>query len=119
MLSNQASPNSIKTLSLICLVNGRSISEAFKVIIASTNDVSVLQRHIKTRKPDVFKDIDADKLTLWSASIPDEDKENSFPVSLESIDQKKKLVATARLSKVFRKSSTNDTIHIIIQLPVS
>ncbi|OAQ22287.1 hypothetical protein K457DRAFT_345756 [Linnemannia elongata AG-77] len=103
-------------LSLFCLVNGEATSNAFPVEIESTKTIGDLKELIKTKKTNDFQDVDADKLTLWRVSIPDDD-DNDLPVLLDSVPEKKKLKATTRLLKVFDTELPDDTIHIIVQRP--
>ena len=60
-------------------------------------------------------------LTLWSVSIPvsDDDDDDEVPVHINNTpkDDKKKLKATTKLSKVFGAELPEDTIHIIVQRP--
>ncbi|OAQ23964.1 hypothetical protein K457DRAFT_1836886 [Linnemannia elongata AG-77] len=103
-------------LSLFCLVNGEATSNAFSIKIPSNDTVDDLKKLIKAEKTNAFSDIDADQLTLWCVSIPDED-DNDLPVLLDAVPEKKKLKATTKLSKVFETELPEETIHIIVQRP--
>ena len=87
-----------------------------------TTQWMTLKKAIKAEKAVSFSDVDADMLTLWSVSIPvsdDDDDDDEVPIYINNIpkDDKKKLKATTRLSKVFDTEMLEDTIHIIVQRP--
>ncbi|KAG0272672.1 hypothetical protein BGZ95_011551 [Linnemannia exigua] len=103
-------------LTLFCLVDGEATSQAFSIDIDQTKTVDHLKDLIKTKKTNNFSDVDADQLTLWRVSIPDDD-DNDLPVLFDSVPEKKKLKATTRLLKVFDTELPDDTIHIIVQRP--
>ncbi|KAF9323662.1 hypothetical protein BG006_001251 [Podila minutissima] len=103
-------------LTLFCLVDGEGTSNAFSVKIASTDTVDDLKELIKNKKPVDFEHVDANNLSLWHVSVPDDD-DNDLPVLLNSVPEKKKLKATAKLSKVFGIGVPEDTIHVIVQRP--
>ena len=108
-------------LTLFCLVDGETTSNAFKIKnIPSSNDVDDLRKAIKDEKAIDFSDIDADKLTLWRVSIHiPEDDDDEIPILLNNIvtKDKKKLGPATRLSKVFPTELPDETIHIIVQRP--
>ncbi|KAF9368623.1 hypothetical protein CPC16_005165 [Podila verticillata] len=65
-----------------------------------------------------FDDIAADKLTLWSVSIANDDDYDEIPILLDNLtDQDKKLKPTTKLSKVFDVDLPEETIHIIVRRP--
>ncbi|KAG0039254.1 hypothetical protein BGZ89_007933, partial [Linnemannia elongata] len=101
-------------LTLFCLVDGDSVP--FSVDIDASKTVDHLKDAIKTKKAPRFDDVAADELTLWRVSIRDDD-DNDLPVLLDTVPEKKKLKATAKLSKVFDTELPDDTIHIIVQRP--
>ncbi|KAG0355130.1 hypothetical protein BGZ54_001285 [Gamsiella multidivaricata] len=108
-------------LNLFCLVDGEGTPNAFSVKIASTDTVDDLKKLIKAEKTNNFSDVDADQLTLWRVSIPDDDDDDDedLPVLLDNTPakDKKKLKATRELSDVFNENPAKRTIHIIVQRP--
>ncbi|KAF8928930.1 hypothetical protein EDD21DRAFT_418138 [Dissophora ornata] len=52
-------------LSLLCLVDGDTISRAFSVITSSGSTVDQLRDHIKAKMTLAFSDVDASELALW------------------------------------------------------
>ncbi|KAF9198247.1 hypothetical protein BGZ49_001001 [Haplosporangium sp. Z 27] len=90
---------------LNCLVDGLPTSRAFSA--------DFLCRDCwRSQGPDQ-DDITVDQLILWCVSIPDDDDE--IFMLPDNVPEKKKLKATAKLSKVFDSAILEDTIHIIVQ----
>ncbi|KFH63329.1 hypothetical protein MVEG_10739 [Podila verticillata NRRL 6337] len=63
-------------LTLFCLIDGEAMFNAFSVKISSGDTVDDLKDLIKAKKTNDFSDLDADKLTLWRVSIPDDDDDD-------------------------------------------
>ncbi|KAF9896204.1 hypothetical protein BX616_007930, partial [Lobosporangium transversale] len=99
-------------LKIFCIVEGEATP--FPVKIPSNCSVGELQQAIKARKSNAFKDIDADKLTLYKVSIPDEGN-----TVLESeIESKEALaIASMELWEIFTSELPRKTIHIFVKLP--
>ncbi|KAG0060335.1 hypothetical protein BGZ89_012359 [Linnemannia elongata] len=106
-----------KCLTLFCLVDGQSTSNAFSVKIPLTDSVDDLKDLIKVKKTVDFNDIDADKLSIWRVSIPDDDDERAILVDNVPESKRKKLKATTKLSRVFDTELPEDTIHILVHRP--
>ncbi|KAF9276351.1 hypothetical protein BGZ74_003672, partial [Mortierella antarctica] len=105
-------------LSLFCLVDGESTSNAFPVEVESTKTIGDFKKLIKVEKANDFSDVDADKLTLWRVSIPITDDDDELPILLNNVtSDKKKLGPATRLSKVFPAELPEETVHIIVQRP--
>jgi len=106
-------------LTLFCLVDGESTP--FPVKIESTETIGGLKKAIKDEKTNDFNDVDADKLTLWRVSIPDDDDDDDdrIPIVLDNVNNKdkKKLRETRELSEVFPAKPPKNTIHVIVQRP--
>ncbi|KAF8980452.1 hypothetical protein BGZ52_003918, partial [Haplosporangium bisporale] len=108
----------VRMLKLYCLDDGESPSHAFFVKIPSTDEVDDLRKLIMAEKSPEFDDIAADKLTLWSVSIANDDDYDEIPILLDNLtDQDKKLKPTTKLSKVFDVDLPEETIHIIVRRP--
>ncbi|KAG0247041.1 hypothetical protein BG011_002154, partial [Mortierella polycephala] len=72
------------TLTLFCVVNGESTSNAFPVEIESTKTIGDLKELIKVERTPEYDDIAADRLTLWRATIPiDENAEDESIITLD------------------------------------
>ncbi|KAF8925514.1 hypothetical protein BGZ47_003224, partial [Haplosporangium gracile] len=107
-------------LSLFCLVNGEATSNAFSIKIPSNDTVDDLKKLIKAEKSNAFSDIDADQLTLWRVSIPDDDDDDEISIVLDNVNNKdkKKLRATRGLLEIFPDKPPKNTIHVIVQRPL-
>ncbi|KAF9943784.1 hypothetical protein BGZ72_003406, partial [Mortierella alpina] len=105
-------------LTLFCLVDGESTSNAFSIEIDSAKTVDGLKDAIKTKKTNAFSDVDADQLTLWRVSIPYNAANKHQPVLLSAIDFPTELDPTDDISDVFSQQPPRKTIHIVVQRPV-
>ncbi|KAG0202026.1 hypothetical protein BGX33_009960 [Mortierella sp. NVP41] len=108
-------------ITVFCLQSGEAASHAFSVEIDPTKTVDYLRKLIKAEKTNDFSDIDADKLTLWRVTIPISDDNDDIPILLDNVinKDKKKLGPATRLSKVFPEDLPDESIHIIVQRPLS
>ncbi|KAG0247163.1 hypothetical protein BG011_001931, partial [Mortierella polycephala] len=105
-------------LTLFCLVDGETTSNAFPVKIASDDTVGGLKELIKAESAMKFKDVNANDLTLWRVSIPVSDDDDEILILLNNVTDKdkKKLGPTTRLSKLFPESPDVNT-YILVQRP--
>ncbi|KAG0250969.1 hypothetical protein BG011_007948 [Mortierella polycephala] len=88
-----------KTLSLLCLISSELSSNAFKVKIDVTSDVSDLKDVVIVENPRAFEHIDANDLVLWHVTIPvDEDVEDEI-ITTDKVNAKRLLKGTGALSK--------------------
>ncbi|KAF9079996.1 hypothetical protein BGX23_002850 [Mortierella sp. AD031] len=76
-------------LTLFCLVDGESTSNAFPLAIPSTETVGELKELIKTKKLVDFENADTNNLTLWSVSNPDDDDDDEIPILFDNRPEKK------------------------------
>ncbi|KAI8595851.1 hypothetical protein EDD21DRAFT_420236 [Dissophora ornata] len=91
-----------------------SRANTFSVKVIPTSDtVHDLKKLIKVEKANDFKDVDADKFTLWSVSVLVDSANIHTPTFFDKIDRKTELVPTAKLSKAFGTEVPEDSIHII------
>ncbi|KAG0261854.1 hypothetical protein DFQ27_002733, partial [Actinomortierella ambigua] len=106
-------------LTLFCLADGETTSNAFSVKAPHGGTVDDLKELIKAKKAPRFDDVAVDELTLWCVSIPvsEDDDETSILVDNVISDHKKKLNPLTRLTKVFPEELPEETIHIIVQRP--
>ncbi|KAG0195588.1 hypothetical protein BGX28_001035, partial [Mortierella sp. GBA30] len=103
-------------LTLFCLIDGEAASSVFPVSASTTTTIGDLKDLIKTKIANDFRDVDADKLTLWRVTISNTDENEELPISLESLNAKK-LRATSKLSMIFA-DLPEDAIHVIVQRPL-
>ncbi|KAF9087735.1 hypothetical protein BGX27_002864 [Mortierella sp. AM989] len=87
---------------------------AFDIEIEPTNTVANLRKDIHSAKPVVFSHVDANDLTLWRVSLPDDDGESA--ITLHALDEKEILHPRTQLSKLF-PSPPDDNTYIIVQTP--
>jgi len=104
-------------LTLFCLIDGETTSNAFPVEIESSKTIGDLKKLIKTEQAPAFDDITANNLTLWKVSLSISDDEEETFITLDAFSDKKKLQPTNRLSRLFVEPQLEDTIHIIVQRP--
>ncbi|KAG0163073.1 hypothetical protein DFQ29_003427, partial [Apophysomyces sp. BC1021] len=105
--------------SLICLVDGEPLDNAFSVEIEPTANVDQLKKRIKIKKSPEFDDIDANKLTLWHVSIPYIPANGDNIIQIDSLDSKEQLHPISQISDIFEHMLPNRTVHIIVQRPPS
>ncbi|KAF9323290.1 hypothetical protein BG006_001596, partial [Podila minutissima] len=103
-------------LTLFCIVDGESVSHAFKLKnIPSSDDVDDLKDLIKTKQSPDFDDVVANKLTLWRVTIP-EDKQ-SAAITIDALRDKTELNDPRELlSELFPENPDRNT-YIIVQRP--
>ncbi|KAG0249364.1 hypothetical protein BGZ95_007572, partial [Linnemannia exigua] len=117
-------------LTLFCLVDGETTSNAFPVEIESSKTIGDLKKLIKTETPDTFSGVDAKDLTLWRVSISvaddnhddndDDDDDEDLPILLDNVlknDKKRLKAVTQMVTDVFGYRPVENTIHIIVQRP--
>ena len=94
------------TLKVNCIVDGDSNYKIFTIKIAAIENISALRDEIKIRREDLFRNIDASKITLHPAFT-----------TYEKIKDLKLPLATLnplfRLSEVFANLNPKE-IHVII-----
>lgn len=112
------------SLTLFCVVHGDSPTNAFSVKISGSEAVDELRNLIKAKKPVDFKDIDADRLTLWRVFIPVTLGTRHYAVTLDTYTQSQdgllqpeELLPTARLQTLYPEGAPEEAIHIIVQRP--
>ncbi|KAK5808733.1 hypothetical protein F5H01DRAFT_324052 [Linnemannia elongata] len=102
-------------LTLFCLVDGEATTNAVPVEVEPTKTIGDFKKLIKTEKTNDFSDIDADKLTLWCVSIPDDNLRSS--IKADALGDKTQLNnPRTRLSKLFPESPDDNT-YIFVQRP--
>ncbi|KAG9064936.1 hypothetical protein KI688_003198 [Linnemannia hyalina] len=104
-------------LNLFCLVDGEATTNAFPVEIESTKTIGNLKEVIRTKKPNEFRGVDPDKLTLWRVSIPVVAANKHNPIVRNEVESSTELDPTDDVSDVFPQAPPKKTIHIIVQRP--
>jgi hypothetical protein len=104
------------SLTLLCLADEDTTSQAFPVDIEPTMTVGHLKDLIKTKKTQ-FGNIEATMLTLWRVSIPSDNL--SSPIKVKTLGNKTCLNdPTTCLSTLFPQPPDGNT-YILIQEPPS
>ena len=106
------------TITLFCLVRGELAANAFSVKIPKTDTVADLKELIKEKKKNDFHDIDADKLKLWSVSIPADDANALKDLVLENNKDNgiQELHPWDDIVDVF-SAPAEEHIHVIVERP--
>ncbi|CAG8645371.1 6190_t:CDS:1, partial [Paraglomus occultum] len=109
-------------ITLMCLVFGETSDRAFSVDINKTATVGHLKDLIKLKKQNDFRDIDADKLTLFRVSISiDNDIDlDELETRMDINDETngvQKLHPAKKISTAFPDEPAGEHIHIIVQPP--
>src|SRR3954464_14661172 len=104
------------SITLLCLVKGNTLANAFPVDINKDQLVGHLKKVIKAEKQNDFAGIDADKLKLWNVKIPDDRDDLLSNLTLNDGDE---LLATKKISKYFPNSPPEEHIHVIVEPPES
>ena len=102
------------SITLLCLVKGNTLANAFPVDIDKDQLVGHLKEAIKAKKQNDFAGIDADKLRLWKVPISDDHVNPLSNLSLEDSDE---LLAIRKISKYFPDSPPKEHIHVIVSPP--
>ncbi|KAL7267190.1 hypothetical protein RUND412_010234 [Rhizina undulata] len=99
------------TMTLFCWVFGDAWS--FSVEISREKIINHLKKAIVAKKPNRFWGINADKLVLWQAKIPDNDE------AFQNFDLKytKELQPLYLIRNYFKGYPLKKNIHIVIRTP--
>ncbi|KAG0047173.1 hypothetical protein BGZ89_005029, partial [Linnemannia elongata] len=104
-------------LTLFCLLDGETTSNAFSVKIPSSDTIDDLKKLIKVEQSPDFDDIAANNLTLWHVAHPVIAANKHNPILLSAIDSPTELDPTDDISDVFLEAPPKKTIHIIVKRP--
>ncbi|KAG0273623.1 hypothetical protein BGZ95_010574 [Linnemannia exigua] len=102
-------------ISLFCIVDGETTSNAFPVEIESIKTIGNLKDIIKAKKTPRFDDLAADELTLWRVSIPDTSLQSA--ITLNALDDKTDLINPRTLISKLFPESPDDKTYILVQRP--
>ena len=114
------------SITLLCLVKGNTLANAFAIDIESEKLVSHLKEAIKEKKQNGFANINANKLKLWKVSIPIKQQSQALTaVSKFNINIKAELGGVElspfdNISEHFDNNSKKlikKNLHIIIEPP--
>src|SRR4051794_12986254 len=104
-------------VTLFCLVHGDPVERAFEIDISNDKSVSRLKKEIKKQKENDFRNIDADKLTLWKVDISHDDEDAVKQLALKETDVIKKMSPVSRIGKYYHEEPAEGLIHVVIERP--
>ena len=104
---------------IFCLVHGEPATNAFPIEIDENKTVGTLKKLIKSEKENDFHDIDANKLRLWSVSIPVNDTSALEELVLENDKNNgvQELLPVKKIKNIFPDEPADEHIHIIVERP--
>ncbi len=102
------------SITLLCLVKGNTIANAFSVKISRDEPISELKKAIKAEKQNDFAGIDADKLRLWKVTIPGDQDDQLRNLILQDSDE---LLAINDIGDYWPEKPPKRNIHVIVEPP--
>src|SRR5215471_14356817 len=101
------------SITLLCLVKGNTIANAFPIHIDGNSLVGDLKEAIKD-KIDVPANFKAKDLKVWKVKIPDNRDDLLSNLTLNDGDE---LLATKKISKYFPDTPLEEHIHVLVEPP--
>ena len=101
-------------ITLLCLVKGNTLANAFPVDINKDQLVGHLKDAIKAKKHKTFHGVEADELKLWKVTIPGDQDDQLRNLILQDSDE---LLAIRKISKYFEDSPPEEHIHVLVSPP--
>src|SRR5947209_3918915 len=99
------------SITLLCLVKGNTLANAFPVDIDKDQLVGHLKKVIKAEKQNDFASIDADKLKLWKVTILDDQDDLLSNLTLNDGNE---LLATREIGDYWTEKLPKRNIHVIV-----
>jgi len=110
---NLSSKRSRSIISLVCLVKGDTIANAFPVDTDRNQLVGHLKKEIR-KEIDIPENVKAKDLKLWKVEIPDNHEDQLRNLPLQDKDE---LLPTKKISKYFPFTLPEEHVHVIVKLP--
>jgi hypothetical protein len=104
------------SITLLCLVKGNTLANAFPVHIDGNSLVGDLKDVIKVKKAPEFDNFPADKLKLWKVEIRDDHNDQLSNLTLQDNNE---LLATREIEEYWSEKPAKRSIHVIVEAPVS
>ena len=101
------------SITLLCLVKGNTLANAFPVDINKDQLVGHLKEAIK-EKIDVPANFKAKDLKVWKVPISDDHVD---PLNNLSLEDSEELLAIRKISKYFPDSPPEEHIHVLVSPP--
>ena len=102
------------SITLLCLVKGNTIANAFPVHIDGNSLVGDLKDAIKAKKAPEFDNFPADRLKLWKVMIPGDQDDQLRNLILQDSDE---LLAINDIGDYWPTTPPKKHIHVIVKLP--
>jgi hypothetical protein len=102
------------SITLLCLIKGDKIANAFPVHIDSNQLIGDLKKVIKAENQNDFAGVDAAKLKLWKVEIRDD---RDDPLSNLSLQDELELLGTRDIGDYWHTSPPKRHIHVIVESP--
>jgi hypothetical protein len=105
------------SVTLLCLVKGSTLANAFPVHIDSNQLVGDLKEAIKAKKQNDFAGVDADRLKLWKVEIGGDHLDNQLKnLKLNCNDE---LSAINEIGDYWTENPPKKSVHVIVEPPAS
>ena len=102
------------SITLLCLVKGNILANAFSVKISRDEPVSELKKAIKAEKHKTFHGVEADELKLWKVSIPGDHDDQLRNLILQDSDE---LLAINDIGDYWPEKPLKKNIHVLVEPP--
>ena len=102
------------SITLLCLVKGNTLANAFPVDINKDQLVGHLKKVIKAEKQNDFAGVDADRLKLWKVPISDDHVDLLNNLSLKDSDE---LLAINDIGDYWPEKPLKKNIHVLVEPP--
>src|SRR6266536_1995696 len=101
-------------ITLLYLVKGNTLANAFPVDIDKDQLVGHLKEAIKESQKPFFDSVPTKDIKLWKVTIPGDHDDQLRNLILQDSDE---LLAIRKISKYFEDSPPEEHIHVIVKLP--
>src|ERR1044072_4371386 len=102
------------SITLLCLVKGNTLANAFPVHIDGNSLIGDLKGVIKESQKPFFDSIPTKDIKLWNVKIPDDQDDLLSRLTLNDGDE---LLATKKISKCFPDLPPEEHIHVLVEPP--
>ena len=102
------------SITLLCLIKGNTLANAFPVDIDKDQLVGHLKKVIKAEQPQTFANVDAKDLKVWKKEVPDDQNDLSSKLSLQDEPE---LLATREIGDYWTEKPPKRNIHVIVEPP--
>ena len=104
------------SITLLCLVKGNTLANAFPVDIEKDQLVGHLKKVIKAEKAPEFDHFPADRLKLWNVTIPDDRDDLLSSLTLNDKDE---LLTAREIGEYWTEKLPKRHIHVLAKPPAS